>query len=170
MSSLRKHETPLPKSMDGIMGYIQRVLGLSQVIKLEVTPSSITVWRQVADGEPVVPDELREVVLDVSALLEGIELTGLDYDPEVNPYYALVEATALLRKRNLHPTHILTQNVELLSAWLGFDQDVTHVLGLEVAVYNNEKYGQGRVVLTGAAGSSSLLSDVTHGVVVDMGV
>jgi len=156
--------------MDGILDYIRRVLALNNVVKLEVTPDSVVTWRTVDEGEAVVPPELQEeAVFDTNALLESIELVALEFDPAENPYITLVRASQQVSSLRLVPSHILVQDIELFSAWLGFDHNVEKVLGVDVVLYKNEKYGPGRIVLTGTAGGA-LLSNVVRGVVIDMGV
>ena len=55
--SIRKHNEPLPPTMDEVMAYLRRVIVLPKVQKVVITPNEISVMREVDEGEAVVPPE-----------------------------------------------------------------------------------------------------------------
>jgi hypothetical protein len=168
--SIRAHTEPLPGSIDEVVAFLKRVLVLPNVQKVEVTSTQISVMRQVREGEPVVPVELLEDNVDVSALLKRLQPEQYPFDPEEHPYFCLEGACRTITNKKLFVTHILAPEGEWLSGWLGLSyvpSNRSRVLGMQV-VYANHELLEGRIVLLGSTSSSCTLADVVHGIVVDI--
>jgi len=153
------------------MAYLKKVLVLPSVQKVEVTPSQISVFREVREGEAVVPGgDVAEVEVDIGDLIRSIELVNHEFIPGEHPYISLERAARTLTEEDMFVTHILAPEGEWLSAWLSLDYvppQEGRVLGMKV-MYSTSDMLDGRVLLLGSPSSAGLLVDTTNGIVIDM--
>lgn len=167
---LRAHTQPLPRTLEEIVALFKRVIELPDTREIRITPTEFVVQRVVADGEPVIPsNDVQQV--DVPFILERLEgggqLSSLPFDPERHPYLSLELATRTLSAYRVKPTFIVAADGETLSSFLALD-DVTPktVFGMNVIYYENQML-EDKVLVLG--GPTSLLTDVTHGIIIDIG-
>ncbi len=170
----RTHVEPLPASGDRVSGtllYVRRVLRLSGVHKVEITPKGIEVVREMtAEEEPVVPSGTNDV--DMDFLLTNIDMEAYPFDPNEHPIYTLYGATARLTKRGYELYEILVPSWPLFAAWLGVEQTAETpqtVFGSRLLVVPPATTNE-RVVLLGARAPALFLSDVELGITIDLGV
>lgn len=169
--SVRKHEEPLPSTFDGVISYLKKVLILPSVQKVEVTPSHITIFREVREGEVVVPSaDVEEIEVAIGDLIKNLSLANYKYTPGEHPYVCLERGVRILTNSDLFVTHILAPEGEWLSAWLDLDcvpEQGGRVFGMKVA-YSPSDMLEGRVLLLGSPSSAGLLVDATQGLIIDM--
>jgi hypothetical protein len=171
---LRSDTRGLPRTAEELVALFKRVVELPGIQKIEVTPAQVLVQRLVADGESVIPEpEEENESLDPAFILSLIEKNGglvaLEFDPARHPYISLLEATSKISAQKLRPTFIVVSPGGWLGAFLGlpegeFEPDTC--FGMKVIYTANEIFEEKLLVL---GGPSNLLTDVSYGVVIDMG-
>ncbi len=161
----------LPKSVDGVLAIFTKLLALSEVQEIVVTPVGISVTRRVEPGVEVVPAGTSDVpVSQVLGLLDHLD--SLPPSKHTNPYLRLVDACVVLRRYNAVPAMIVVFDLEEFAAFLGLEVDglgtPPEVLGIPVHVMDaqQDEYS-GKIVIFG--GASKYLSDAKYGVVFDVG-
>lgn len=171
---LRSHESPLPKTEDDILAFVKKVIALPNVVEMRMTATTITVRRNVAPDEEVLPDDVKkDDGLDVDFLLRTIELEHYPFEPAEHPFHVFANALKKLNSRGLHATHIVTQDAELFAAWLNLPWLPTgqgdRVMGLRI-VFNPSEALAEKLLFVGSANNTGFLTDAVLGIIVDMGV
>lgn len=164
---LRMHTQPLPRTLEEIVALFKRVVELPDTHEIRVTPSEFFVQRMVRDGEDIIPrlDVPQEV--DLPFILSRIDIKPLPFDPSRHPYLSLELATRMLTSLRVKPTFIAAQSGEMLSAFLALDDmEPTTIFGMNV-IYSDSELLEDKIVVFG--GTSSLLTDLTHGIIIHMG-
>jgi len=166
---LRTADLPTPRTAEGVIALVKRVIGLSSVMEIRITPSGVSVTRSMDSDDPVVPEpgEINDDV-DFEFLLGRVELIEQRFDPESHPYLSLEAATRRLTGEGLRVAAILAPEPEILAAYLGYDEGVEPrtVFGIRV-VYSTESKYPDKIVVIG--GPTLFLSDATHGIILDIG-
>lgn len=164
---LRTHIQPLPRTVDEIVALFKRVVLLPDTQEVRVTPEEFSVRRVVAEGDDVIPKLEGPQQVDLEFVLKRVDLSSLPFDPGRHPYMSLEKATRMLMAYRVKPTFVVAESGEMLSAFLALDDPrPTNLFGMPV-VYDNHEMFEDKVLILG--GSTPLLTDVTHGIIIDMG-
>lgn len=166
----RTHLEPLPKAgVLGVLHFVQRALGQTGVQEVSISAKGIEVVREMPEvEEEVVPGGSNDV--DVDFLLAHIELLAFPYVPEEHGTAALFGAAQMLSKAGREARWMVAPGWPLVSAWLGIEPELPKtVYGFQLIVVAPARTN-GRVVLLGAPAQRMFMSDVTHGVSIDIGV
>lgn len=166
----RSHLEPLPKSgVLGVLHYVQRALVLPGMQEVSITPQGISVTREMAEDDEVVPGVTNDV--DVDFLLSHVELLTHPFSPEEHGTAALFAAGQALGKIGCEARWLIAPSWPLVAAWLGVELEVPPKLvygfSLKLAPSGSTN---GRVVLLGSPPRRMFLSDATFGVAIDLGV
>lgn len=169
---LRSEARSLPRSADELVALFRRVIELPRLQVIEVTGDKFTVSRLVAEGEAVIPEEHDVVEVDADFVIRKVQeasgLVELPFEPQRHPHMALLEATEMVVKQRLRPTFLIAPEGEWLSAFLGLPEGAIpeSCFGMRVIYTENELF-ENKVLVLG--GTTNLLTDVSYGVVIDMG-
>ena len=169
---IRTHTEQLKgKSVEDVLAFVGKVLSLSKLEEISITPEVITVRRNVEENAPVLPAEKPEDELqDIDFLVGKIELKAWPLDPDAHPYAILTTIARKLSTQGLHPMSILVprKDQELFSAWLGFEEyKERHFMGFRIIYWETQRYTE-KIVVVGTLSSSGYLTDAAEGVVVDL--
>lgn len=167
--TLRTADLQMPRTAEGVISLVKRVMELSAVTEIRITPNGISVTRSMeSDDDAVVPEIEGTDTPDFDFMLERIELLQIPFDPGSHPYMCLESATRRLTGEGLKVVAILAPDPETFAAYLGLDEGSTPktVFGIKVVYPEDPKYPDKLVVV---GGPTTYLSDSTHGVILDIG-
>lgn len=170
--TIKRHTEALPETRDQLLKRMALIFSLPNVQKVTVDNKEIEVLRQCRESEPVIPGSIPDSVVDVADLLKRIEKVDHPFDPEEHPYYVLEQAMRDITSRKLSVTHAVAPSGDWLAAWLGVNFEIRpgdRVFGMTVA-YTEAELMSGKVVLLGSSNPAAPLSDVSYGVIIEMGV
>jgi hypothetical protein len=172
---LRSDTRTLPRSPEELVALFKRLIELPGIQKVEVTPQNITVQRLISDQEQVIPEvgegEAAEVdpIFLPTAISKNEALVELSFDPERHPYHALLGATDMIHEKKLRPSFIVAPEGEWLGAYLGLPEGTVpeSCFGMRV-IYTRDDAFEDKLLVLG--GLSNLLTDVSIGVAINLGV
>lgn len=172
---LRSDVRTLPRSPEELVLLFKRLIELPGIQRVEVTPQNIIVQRLISDNEQVIPDagEGESTEIDIGFLLTSISkneaLIELPFEPDRHPYHALLSATAHIHDKKLRPCFLIAPEGEWLGAYLGLPEGAVpeSCFGMRV-VYTRDEAFEDKLLVLG--GPSNLLTDVSIGVAINLGV
>jgi len=168
---LRVHNEPLPKGVERVVSLFKRVMQLSGIQKVEVTPEEFIVSRLMEDEDdsPVLPKTETKIDVDLEFLMGKIRLLTQEFKPDSHPYLNLGLATKTISNERLRVCGILAPAGDIFADYFGIEEhsQPDTFLGMNVSYHENEKYPDKLLVL---GGPTIYFNDATFGVIIDMGV
>lgn len=174
MSTKKSGHVELPKGAGALLELIGGLLRLPNVLALGVSAAGVDVTRMVEDEEaPAIPASLRGeigAVPHVEELIHVITTVALSIDPGQPELHALLQAFDTLQGLAVRPVALYAPAGDELAAYLGLpaNEQPTHLFGVPVHYVVGEAVDFEAVALL-VGSPTPLLSDATHGVIIDIG-
>lgn len=169
--TLKTKILPLPRRKPELVELFRKLIDLSYVVEIAVTPDAITVQRHVLEGEEVLPEEISSEDLDADFLSAQLPLVeSLEFQPEEHAYLRLHRAVKRIEARRLRAIGLLApHDPELLAAFLGLDAgtQLRDLYGIPVYYYSERAGIDDKLMVVGAPTGN--IRDAAYGITVDMG-
>ncbi len=166
---IRSQTVKLPRTKEKTLDLLKDLLDLSAIQEISITSADITVSRQVAETQPVIPSRKVEETIDGEAVLHRIsdDVDSYPYHPDDHPLFVMRDVMDSISRRGLRPNWVLAPADGWLEAYFGLPDvpPATHVFGMRVIHFKDRDYR--KLVVVGSP--TDYISDALHGVIVDMG-
>lgn len=166
--SVRAETVALPRTKELTLKLLGKLLDLSEIQEIVISPGDITVSRRVAENVPVVPSVADEDIDGDYVLHHLADDLEEHVSTDEHPLLIIRDVMSRITLRGLRPNWILAPSGGWVEAFFGLPEEppATHVFGMRIIPLQDQEYR--KLVVVGSP--TNYLSDAAFGVIVDMGV
>lgn len=167
-TSVRAQTVPLPRTKELTLKLLGKILDLSEIQEVVISPGDITVSRRVAENVPIVPSVDDEDVDGDYVLRHLADNLEEHVYTDAHPLFVIRDVMNRITLRGLRPNWVLVPAGGWAEAYFDLPEEppATHVFGMRIIPLRDQEYR--KLVVVGSP--TNYLSDASFGVIVDMGV